>query len=100
MDNDQYDRAVGEKVREAIIATVGSVQRAAKETGIAYATLDRKLRGLSPFNVSELRRIAQMAGRKTSTFLPTEPKTNRPGAHRAEAGTSPAPTSLGSQAVA
>lgn len=71
-DNDEYDRKVGENVRDAIEAKGLSVNGAAKESGIAYATLDRKLKGLSSFNTRELRALSRITGRKVRTFLPAE----------------------------
>ncbi|WP_308491068.1 hypothetical protein [Microbacterium terrisoli] len=72
MDNAEYDEAIGKTVRSAILATVGSVNGAARESGIAYTTLDRKLRGLSSFKASELRRLAKITGRSAADFLPRE----------------------------
>lgn len=72
MDNAEYDAAVGNSVRAAILAAFGSVNGAARESGIAYATLDRKLRGLSSFKVSELRRIAKVTGHRPADFVPDE----------------------------
>ena len=71
-DNDEYDRKVGVIVRDAIEAKGLSVNGAAKESGIAYATLDRKLRGLSSFNVRELRALARITGRSVRAFLPVK----------------------------
>ena len=72
MDNAEYDEAIGDNVRAAIMATFGSVNGAAKESGIAYATLDRKLRGLSSFKASELRRLAKLTDHEAADFLPKE----------------------------
>lgn len=70
MDNDDYESTVAANVRQAITDTFGSVNSAARETGIAYATLDRKLRGLSSFNLGELRRIATATDRRVVDLLP------------------------------
>ena len=70
MDNEAFDRAVADAARDAIMSTIGSVNGAAKEAGIPYATLDRKLRGVSSFTVSELRRLAAVTGKRTSDFIP------------------------------
>jgi hypothetical protein len=72
MDHDAYDIAVGANAHTAILQTVGSVQGAAKESGIAYTTLDRKLKGLASFTVAELRRLAKVTQRRTADFLPRE----------------------------
>lgn len=71
-DNDQYDRLVGLNVRDAIEAKGLSVNAAAKASGVPQATLSRKLDGLAPFNLRELRRLAQITGRKVRSFLPAE----------------------------
>jgi hypothetical protein len=75
MDYDEYDKAVGENARAAIIAKFGSVRGGSEAAGIPYASLDRKLRGLSSFKVGELRRLARVTGRRTASFLPRETKT-------------------------
>lgn len=67
---DEYDRQVGENVRAAFKQAGLSVNRAASESGIAYATLDRKLKGITSFTVSELSRLADITSRLESDFLP------------------------------
>lgn len=74
MDYDEYDRAVGEAARDAIMTKFGSVRGGSEASGIPYASLDRKLRGLSSFKVVELRRLAKVTGRRTASFLPRETK--------------------------
>ncbi|MEA9983695.1 hypothetical protein [Subtercola sp. RTI3] len=71
MDND-YDEKVAANVKAAIEDTDRSVHGTAKESGIAYTTLDRKLKGLAPFNVSELRRLSKVTGRPVVSFFPVE----------------------------
>lgn len=67
---DDYDRQVGENVRAALQQAGFSVNGAAGESGIAYATLDRKLKGITSFTVSELNRLAAITSREESDFLP------------------------------
>lgn len=56
-------------IRLAIEESVGSVRAAAKASGIAYTTLDRRLRGDgSDFTVAELRRLAAATNRPASDF--------------------------------
>lgn len=70
-DNAGYDKAVAGAVLEAIKASpIGSVNGAARMTGIPYTTLHRRLAGTTSFTVSELNRIATLAGCKPSDFLP------------------------------
>lgn len=71
MDNASYDATVAVLVEEAIKSAGQSVRGTAIATGIAYTTLDRKLKG-APFTVSELRRIGQFVGLPTAAFLPPE----------------------------
>jgi hypothetical protein len=60
---------VSEAVRAAITDSVGSVRAAAIQSGIAYTTLDRRLRGDgSDFSVNELRRLAVVTDRRPSDF--------------------------------
>ncbi|MDF2578473.1 MAG: hypothetical protein K0S49_52 [Microbacterium sp.] len=72
MDNDEYDRAVGENVKTAFIAQFGSLRGGSEASGIPYASLDRKVRGITSFNTRELRQAAQATGRKVRSFLPSE----------------------------
>lgn len=69
MDHASYDAAVAERVHEAFRAAGLSVREAALRSGIAYTTLDRKLKGAG-FYVNELRRIGLLTGRTTESFLP------------------------------
>lgn len=70
MDNASLDHRVAELVDAAITESGKSRNAVAKETGVPYATLDRKLKGIASFNVSELSRIAQATGRTTGSFIP------------------------------
>lgn len=69
---DPYDQAVGENVKAAFIAKFGSVRGGSEASGIPYASLDRKLRGISSFSVRELRLAAKSTGRRVRSFLPSE----------------------------
>lgn len=71
MDNAEFDKAVAEVVAAAIAEEIGSVNGAAKRSGIPYATLDRRLKDGS-FTVRELRRLAEATGRKVADFIPRE----------------------------
>ncbi|MDR6691377.1 putative transcriptional regulator [Microbacterium sp. 1154] len=70
MDNGSFDHRVAELVAAAIDETGPSRNAVAKEAGVPYATLDRKLKGIAPFNVSELNRLAQATGRDAGDFIP------------------------------
>lgn len=70
MDNASFDHRVAELVDAAIKASGKSRNAVAKESGVPYVTLDRKLKALAPFNVSELNRIAQATAREAGDFIP------------------------------
>lgn len=70
MDNESFDKAVADSALAAILATIGSVNGAAKRTGIPYTTLDRKLHGHTSFTVRELHLVAQATGKRTAHFIP------------------------------
>lgn len=72
LDNDSYDRAVGDAVKAAVLKKYGSLRACADATGIPYVTLNRKVHGHAPFTVRELRAVALATGRRTSSFLPSE----------------------------
>ena len=71
MDNGTYDAAIATRVETALKEAGQSVRATAIATGIAYTTLDRKLKG-APFQVSELRRIGKHLGLPTSAFIPDD----------------------------
>lgn len=68
----EFDKAVGHNVAERVAATLGSLNKAAQASGIAYATLHRKVKGHSSFTVRELASLAAVTGRRVSDFLPAE----------------------------
>lgn len=70
MDNGSFDQRVASLVDSAIIESGKSRNAIAKEAGVPYATLDRKLNGFSSFNVSELDRIARAIDREPGDFIP------------------------------
>ncbi len=72
MDNASFDHRVAELVDAAIDESGKSRNAVAKDAGVPYATLDRKLRGIAPFNVSELNRLARATGKTPGSFLPDE----------------------------
>ncbi|MGO1410388.1 MAG: helix-turn-helix domain-containing protein [Microbacterium sp.] len=60
------------KAVETAIARSGQSRRAiSKETGIPYATLNRKLAGRSEFTFSELFLISDVLGVRPSQFVPS-----------------------------
>lgn len=67
-----FEQAVAQAVQTAITTTIGSKRAAATETGIAYTTLDRKLRCQSSFTTYDLHRLARITGRRVRDFIPTE----------------------------
>jgi predicted transcriptional regulator len=72
MDNAPFDHRVAELVEKAIKDSGESVNAIAKAAAVPYATLDRKLKGATPFNVSELNRLARATGKTASEFLPAD----------------------------
>lgn len=69
MDNTADINPVGTAARQAIDSSVGSVREASIQTGIPYATLDRRLRDGEQFKVSELRALGTITGRKPADFI-------------------------------
>lgn len=74
MDNATFDHRVAELVKKAIDDSGESHNAIAKAAAVPYATLDRKLRGATPFNVSELHRLAGATGKTPGDFIPDDPK--------------------------
>jgi predicted transcriptional regulator len=74
MDNAHFDTRVAELVKKAIDDSGESHNAIAKAASVPYATLDRKLKGVTPFNVSELNRIARATGKTPGEFLPDDPE--------------------------
>jgi molybdenum-dependent DNA-binding transcriptional regulator ModE len=72
MDHAEYDRATGQIAKAAIIEAFGSVQGGAKASGIPYASLDRKLKGITSFTTRELRLLAGVTKRRVRDLLPRE----------------------------
>lgn len=71
-----YDKAVADSVLNAIEADGISLRSVADGSGIAYATLYRKLKlNGAPLDISELKRLADLLGRKVSAFLPDARRT-------------------------
>ena len=71
-DNARFEKAVAEAVDSAILSTVGSRRAAASKSGIAYTTLDRKLRCQSSFTTFDLLRLASITGRRVIDFIPRD----------------------------
>ncbi|MGW5316752.1 helix-turn-helix domain-containing protein [Nocardia thailandica] len=71
---DHIPAALGQSVREAVTDAGLSIRKVAEETGIAFATLQRKLKGhtRSTFDVVELHQIATLLDRPTASLLPEE----------------------------
>lgn len=74
MDNASFDHRVAELVDAAIEESGKSRHAVGLEAGVPYATLDRKLKGIAPFNVSELNRLAQATDRTPGSFIPADVK--------------------------
>lgn len=66
------NEAVAQKVAAAMAAAGHTTRSISVEAGIPRVTLQRRLRGVSPFLISELGRIAKVLGVKTSDLLPEE----------------------------
>ena len=63
------EHPVSAEIARAIRTAGLSVRAAAEHTGIAYTTLDRRLKDGDQATVSELRRLAKLDGRKPADFL-------------------------------
>jgi len=73
-----YDKAVAEAVLAAIESDGMSLRSVADGTGVAYATLYRKLKlNGAPLDIAELKRLADFLGRKVSSFLPDSPRSKQ-----------------------
>lgn len=73
MDNTtETSRKVAAAVAEALSTADISVLAAAERTGIPRATLDRRLKGVTAFDIVELELMATMLGRTVADFLVPE----------------------------
>lgn len=46
-----------------------SLREASRKTGIPHSTLDRRLRGITPFDIDELDRLADLLGTDVATLF-------------------------------
>lgn len=70
MSNRDTTEWAAKTVAQAVLASGKSKNQVATESAIPYKTLDRKLRGGSPFNWDELLRLAEVLGVHPSKFTP------------------------------
>lgn len=62
----------GERVKAALDNAGLSERRASERTGIPLTSLNRKLRGLTPFTATDLRKLGHLLGVPASTLLAEE----------------------------
>lgn len=69
---DGYAEAVAAAVRAAIEEAKTNTFQVATATGIARSTLERRLLGVTPFTVRELKAIADHLGIPSASLMPSE----------------------------
>ncbi|MFI6368894.1 hypothetical protein ACIBG0_39985 [Nocardia sp. NPDC050630] len=71
---DHTSEMLGRVVEQALIDADVSIRKASAETGIAFTTLQRKLRGQgkTSFDVLELLALARLLQRPLSSLIPQE----------------------------
>jgi transcriptional regulator with XRE-family HTH domain len=70
MDQSYVRTDIARRVAKALLDSDKSKTQLARVTGIPYATLDRKLRGVTDFSVVELLRVADALGITPASLVP------------------------------
>lgn len=69
MDHKTPEQVDGERVRQAIAEANLSERSVSEQIGVPWTTFLRKLRGLTPFTSTDLRRLGRVLGVHASSFL-------------------------------
>lgn len=64
------DDLVATNIRTAITSAGISIRAVSIQSGVPYATLDRKLRGVTSFSIFEVWRIAKVLNVRPSSLVP------------------------------
>ncbi|MFE3060648.1 helix-turn-helix domain-containing protein [Nocardia sp. NPDC059239] len=69
---DHVNEVLGQAVEDALTESGLSIREAAKQTGIPFATLHRKMCGKGKFTVIELLSLANATDRTLRSLIPEE----------------------------